>query len=55
VIADRDQLSDSWFKTEILKGLNDISIEWIVPSDQENEEGVVAVEILTPNGLLRID
>jgi hypothetical protein len=55
VIADKDQLSDSWFKTEILKGLNDVSIEWIVPSDQESEEGVVAVEILTPNGLLRID
>jgi Cdc6-like AAA superfamily ATPase len=34
-IADSDQLSDSWFKTEILAGLNGTDLEFIDPSTNE--------------------
>jgi len=55
VIADKDQLSDSWFKTEILAALNDIQIEWIDPSTNEGESGIVAVHLASLNSQILID
>jgi hypothetical protein len=55
VIADQDQLSDSWFKNEILASLGEISIEWIDPSENENESGIVAVQLSTPSGKVLLD
>ena len=54
-IADTDHLSDSWFKTEILDGLNGTGIEFIDPSTNDGEYGIVAVDLLTPNGVVRLD
>ncbi len=42
VIADRNQLSESWFKSQILDSLNGITIEWVVPENDETE-GIVAL------------
>jgi hypothetical protein len=53
--ADTDQLSDSWFKTEILAGLNGAGIEFIDPSTNEGESGIVAVHLMTPSGVVRLD
>ena len=50
VIADKDQLADSWFKEDILASLGDVSIEWVNPSTNDNQSGIVAVHLLTPNG-----
>ena len=55
VIADRDQLSDSWFKNEILGALSGVSIEWTDSDSNEGDNGIVGIEILSPTGLIRID
>jgi hypothetical protein len=53
VISDKDQLSDSWFKTEILEALDKVVIEWVDPLSQDGETGIVSVHLSTPNGSVR--
>jgi hypothetical protein len=55
VISDKDQLSDSWFKNEILSGLDSVSIDWVDPSTQDGETGIVSVHLSTPNGSVVLD
>ena len=55
VISDKDQLSDSWFKTEILGALENVSIDWVDPSSQDGETGIVSVHLSTPNGSVVLD
>jgi hypothetical protein len=55
VIADKDQLSDSWFKSEILGALSGVSIEWTDSDSNEGDNGIVGIEIMSPSGLIRID
>ncbi len=55
VIADKNQLADSWFKEEILKALGDIDIEWVDPSLNDNQTGIIAVQLFTPNGIIELD
>ena len=45
VIADDEELANSWFKNEIKSALTDIQIEWIKPELNEGEKGIVKVEI----------
>ena len=54
-IADSDQLSDSWFKTEILAGLNGTDLEFVDPSANDGEYGIVAVHLTTPSGVVVLD
>ena len=54
-IADTDHLSDSWFKTEILAGLNGTDLEFIDPSTNDGEYGIVAVHLTTPTGSVVLD
>ena len=55
VISDKDQLSDSWFKTEILNGLDTVSIDWVDPSTQDGETEIVSVHLNTPSGSVVLD
>jgi hypothetical protein len=55
VIADRDELSGSWFKDEILASLGDVHIEWVDPLLNENESGIVSVQLATPTGRVILD
>ena len=54
-IADSDQLLDSWLKTEILAGLNGTDLEFIDPSTNDGESGIVAVHLMTPTGSVVLD
>ena len=45
IISDDDQLSDSWFKDEILNALGDVEIEWASMEDNDGEPGIVSVSI----------
>ena len=47
-------MSDSWFKTEILGGLNGADVEFVDPSANDGESGIVAVHLMTPSGLVRL-
>jgi len=55
VIADKDQLAESWFKEEILSALGKVTIEWVDPSTNDGENGIVAVHLNTPNGVVVLD
>ena len=55
VIADTDQLSDSWFNEDILASLGDVKIEWVVPSKNDDQSGIVAVHLSTPSGVVVLD
>ena len=46
VIADDEQLADSWFKDEIKSGLNDVEIEWVKLESNDGDKGIVAVELV---------
>ncbi len=54
-IADTDHLADSWFKTEILNGLNGADVEFIDPSSNDGDYGIVAVHLSTPAGSVVLD
>ena len=54
-IVDTDHLSDSWFKKEILCGLNGADLEFVDPSAEDGEYGIVAVHLTTPSGIMRLD
>jgi hypothetical protein len=51
-IADQDQLADSWFKDEILGSLSGVVIEWVNPALSDGEDGIIELELSTPNGLV---
>jgi len=55
LICDDNKLSDSWFKDEIMKALNGISVEWVKPQDSEDDKGLIGIEISSPNGTDVID
>ena len=55
LISDHDELDESWFKNEILAALDNVSIDWVHPSSQDGETGIVSVHMSTPNGSLVLD
>ena len=55
VIADKDQLADSWFKEEILVALRDVEIEWVNPETNDDQSGIVEVHLLTPHGMVVLE
>jgi len=55
VIADDEQLADSWFKEEIKSGLKDVEIEWVKPESNDGDKGIVAVELMINNNKIRVD
>ncbi|CAN1484279.1 Glyoxalase-like domain containing protein [Candidatus Nanopelagicaceae bacterium] len=54
-IADEDELSDSWFKDEILSSLENVSIDWLRPDTCDNQVGIISVQFHTPGGLVTIE
>lgn len=55
VIADNDQVADSWFKEDILASLGDVNIGWVDPSTNDGQSGIVAVRLSTPTGVVVLD
>ena len=54
-IADNDQLSDSWFRQEILEALNEISIEWERSNSNISNEGIVSISLSFNGKIVEID
>ncbi len=54
-IADTNHPSDSWFKSEIHGGLNGADVEFVDPSENDCECGIVAVHLVKPTGSVRLD
>ena len=54
-IADTGQLAESWFQPEILAGLNGATVDFIDPSANDGEYGIVSVSLTTPTGSVVLD
>jgi len=54
-IADKNQLSDSWFKSEILSALSSVDVHWMDSEMDESENGIIKIEIMSPSGVVEID
>ena len=55
VIADKDQLADSWFKEEILRALKGISIEWDGSAENDGVNGIVSVAFQLNGSHITVD
>lgn len=55
VLASEHQLSNSWFKNEILNSLNPIKLEWLNLSEIDGEPGIISIHFETPHGIVDID
>ena len=55
IISDKDQLSDSWFKKDILDSLDTIEVIWTHPDNNEGLTGIVSIEISLNATLILID
>jgi len=55
IIADNDQLAHSWFKEDILKSIGEVNIEWVDPTTNDDQAGIVAVHLSTPTGVVVLD
>jgi hypothetical protein len=55
VIADANQLADSWFKEDILASLREVTVEWVSPVTNDEQSGIVALHLSTPNGVVVLD
>jgi hypothetical protein len=55
VIADKDQLADSWFRQEILSGLSGLQIEWVDPDKSDGMSGILAIQMEVASQIISID
>jgi hypothetical protein len=55
VIADRDQLAESWFKEEILGALDEVKIEWADPKNHDELNGIVSVTLKLKGNEVSLD
>jgi hypothetical protein len=54
-IASHEQLSNSLLKEDIYGSLNEFSINWVEVANNENLNGIVSLDIETPNGIIQVD
>ena len=55
VIADKEHLADSWFKSEILEALTDVLIEWVNPESNEGDNGIISLQLMINGVKVTID
>jgi hypothetical protein len=55
LISDKDQLSDSWFKAEVLTALAEIEIEWEPTDNSDGTRGITAIQFNGPTGTITFD
>jgi len=55
-IAGDEETISNWLGTDIAQALgDDVEVIWISPSENDGENGIVAVHLTTPNGVVRLD
>jgi hypothetical protein len=55
VLADQNELADSWFREQILDSLGTTKLSWIDEALNDGEVGIAKVIFKTPGGLVEID
>ena len=47
---------EEWLESDLTNALgNEVEVVWLSPADTEGESGIVAVHLMTPSGVIRID
>jgi len=55
-IAGDEKRIQEWLGSELSVALgSEVEIIWLTPADTEGESGIVAVHLMTPNGVVRLD
>jgi Glyoxalase-like domain len=54
-IAGKEEIVKEWLGCELSKALDGIAIEWVEPSKNDGQMGIVAVHLRTPNGVVRLE
>ena len=54
-IADENQLSDSWFQSEILSDIYPIKIDWVKKDNLDSNIGITKITFKMSNGSIEID
>ena len=47
LIADSDQIAESWFKLAVLSALDTVTIDWVDRSANDGDSGIIAVHLST--------
>jgi hypothetical protein len=55
IIADKDELSDSWFKEDILAALRGVELEWFTTQSESSDIGILQVEFISNLQTILID
>jgi hypothetical protein len=54
-ISGNQKTVTDWLGTDPVNVLDGIEVIWIKPEDNDDEPGIVAIHIATPNGVIRLD
>lgn len=54
-IAGDEGTITNYLGSDLTHAIGDIEVVWIDPADNDGESGIVAVDLLTPNGVIRLD
>lgn len=54
-IAGDEKTITEWLGSDMAHAIGEIEVQWISPDENEGENGIVAVHLSTPNGVVRID
>ena len=55
-IAGDEKRIQEWLGSALSVALgSEVEVIWLTPADTEGESGIVAVHLMTPNGVVRLD
>ena len=55
-IAGDESRIEEWFGSELRAAIgSDVEVDWVAAAASDNESGIVAVHVLTPSGVVRLD
>ena len=55
-IAGDEKRIQEWLGSELSVALgSEVEVIWLTPADTEGESGIVAVHLMTPNGVVSLD
>lgn len=54
-IAGDEKTIEECLGSDLSKAFHEVAIEWVDPSINDGQTGLVAVHLSTPNGIVRLD
>jgi hypothetical protein len=55
IAGDEKRITD-WLGNDLATALgSEVEVVWLSPADTEGESGIIAVHLMTPSGVVRVD